>query len=436
MAQDGKTFTDNTAALFQELKLAVQWKRPSILLAVCRSKPTQAKAEAALTDMLKQLSCKVIKIEVNAQSPRIAQQILDAKGSERTIFYISNLDWGGGQDGKDAYRSLNMSREIFVENSIKAIFWLTPGEATNLPHYASDFWAFRHRMVEFSTARSAERIPLTAGLLIWHGQKAYEPQKQVGERIETYQRFLNDLPDKPESLSTRLELLYTLGYLYWILGNTSKAVSLLRSGLDQTQGLGSFNSKSWLASGLAIIAFEQGDLQQAAAIYESLLPEFPKDSILYLNYGAALCALGKNSNALSQAEKAARLNPNDGETWNRIGYLYIGAGKPDQAVECFKKAVELAPAVAYFYISLALCYSMLDLPDEALRQIGQAYLHTTDQAFLFRTYEAALQGRPEHSSELLKRALSTGKIARIDILRDFNSQVFLHDVLDPELINR
>src|SRR3989304_5599294 len=120
-----KSFEENIDLLSEELKLAVRGGRPSILLAVHKSIPSQAKAEKALENKLKINGQNVIRIEANPQSPDVAQAILKAKDRDKTVFFVSNIDRGGGADGKEAYRALNIYRELFVENQIKAVFWLT-----------------------------------------------------------------------------------------------------------------------------------------------------------------------------------------------------------------------------------------------------------------------------------------------------------------------
>jgi tetratricopeptide (TPR) repeat protein len=42
-----------------------------------------------------------------------------------------------------------MHREYFVEANIRAIFWLSKYEAKQCSRFAPDFWAFRHKVVEF-----------------------------------------------------------------------------------------------------------------------------------------------------------------------------------------------------------------------------------------------------------------------------------------------
>jgi hypothetical protein len=165
-------FEETINILFEELKLAIQWNRPSLLLAIHKSEPSQYKAKTALENKLKHIGKSVVNIEVNSASSDVAHFILRTEvDADNKIFSISNLDWDRGENGKDAYRSLNLYRELFIENKLKAVFWLTVNEGINLPKYAPDFWAFRHRVVEFASIHGYKKINPAVGILIWHIQR-------------------------------------------------------------------------------------------------------------------------------------------------------------------------------------------------------------------------------------------------------------------------
>ena len=197
--QHGKSFTENLDILFNELVLATQWGRPSVLLAVNKSKFGQEKAEKALEVRLKKQGLEIARIVVNDQRPD-APALIQQAGS-RPVFFISNLDWGGGEQGLQAYHALNMQRELFVENRIKAVLWLTTAEAANLARHAPDFWAFRHRVVEFVSQRSPAAIKLPAGVLLWDAQTTVEifDSPEAGNRAR--QDLLARLPRTMEALS-------------------------------------------------------------------------------------------------------------------------------------------------------------------------------------------------------------------------------------------
>lgn len=423
ISQDKKTFAENIRVLFEELKLAIEWDRPSILLAVCRSKSGQVKAENELKNKLQQLGFSVNKIEVNSQSPLVSRQILNLSNKDKIVFFISNIDWGGGLDGKDAYRNLNIEREAFVENRIKAVFWLTRTEALNLPSHAPDFWAFRHRVVEFDSPRTGEKIKLSVGVLIWPGQNVNEKPEKVTEMIDIYKRSMMELPDRPESLSSRLELLYTIGYLYWFLGDTPRALELLQSGIALAHSSELSMIRTWLLNGVAILYYERGRYKEAVAIYKDLIAKNQEDGNIRINFAITLCALGRNFNAISEGKKAVKLSMADANIWNCLGCIYMSAGKSDEAVPIFEKAIELAPTSPVFYESLAICYYTLGLAEESASQIRIASKYATAPTFFTQAYEYAILGMPEKSLSLLQAALASGQISMAEIRRNFHVQM-------------
>ena len=430
--QHRHSFTESIGVLLEELKLSIQWNRPSILFAVCNSRSGQIKAENDLKNKLQRLGIRVIKVEVSGHSPFVSHQIVNLSNEDKIVFFVSNIDWGGGPDGKDEYRNLNMDREALVENQIKAVFWLTRSEALNLPIHAPDFWAFRHEVVEFSASRTGERIKLSSGILIWHGPNTHDTPQQAKERIEAYQREIMELPTDNEALSSRIELLYSIGYIdYWILGNAMEALKLLQSGIDLVIQPELSLLRTWLLNGMAIIYYEQGEYKKAAGIYEDLIVDNPKDFILRLNLSVTLCALGKFSIALSKCKKAVKLNTTDARIWNRLGYICMSAGKLDEAVSNFKKAIELAPASSAFYESLAICYYTLGLIEESIGQIRLAYKYAEGQTIFIRVYEETIHGKPEKSLDVLKAALASSQISIADIRHDFNTQILLDGSLAP-----
>ena len=76
-------------------------------------------------------------------------ELINHPQHNRAVYFVSGLRWGGGRGYSNAFRALNMHREYLVDGNIRAIFWLTKIEAKQLPRFAPDFWAFRHKVVEF-----------------------------------------------------------------------------------------------------------------------------------------------------------------------------------------------------------------------------------------------------------------------------------------------
>jgi hypothetical protein len=149
-----KAFKEGISSLMDELKLAFQWGRPSILVAVHREAgPGQEKARARLRKEIEAAGKTVREIEVNRENPNVIQSILRSTSHGSTVFFVSGIGHHPREERDEIYRALNFHREMLVDHRIILILWLASAEAAELPLQAPDFWAFRHRVVEFAPDR-------------------------------------------------------------------------------------------------------------------------------------------------------------------------------------------------------------------------------------------------------------------------------------------
>lgn len=421
------SFRENIDSLLDELKLAIRWERPSILIAVHPSRLGREKAEQELQRRLEHLGQGVVRIQASREADFLRPLFQVREGTKAPIFFISNLDRAEGTDRRDAYNALNLHRETFVENKTKAVLWLTPTEAAHLASYAPDFWAFRHRVLEF-TAPRALSLRLPAGVLLWHVREVEADPDAVEERIAGHLKLLSEMPDRAEAIAARIELLYTLGHLYWSLGDLEQAQARLSDAIALTKKFQFPNPQSRALNGLAIIHYEKTEYPRSAALYEEMLQSHPHDALLWINAAFALCALGKNSAAISHGKKAARMDSSNAGVWNRLGYLFAAIGKTDEAVVCYTRASELAPTHAPYYISLAIGYSQIGLLPEARALLEQARKYSEPGQHYLRVYEEAVLGRLDLALEELTRMLSSKQVARIQVERDPNLRLLLDEM--------
>jgi tetratricopeptide (TPR) repeat protein len=420
-AAHGKTFDENIEILFEELVLATKWGRPSVLLAIHKSRFGQDKAEDALEARLKAIGQSVARIVVNDQRSDVARQILGGPAASQAVFFVSNLDWGGGEGGKQAYRALNMQREHFVEQGIKAVFWLTTAEAAHLPRYAPDFWAFRHRVIEFVSQRAPSKVRLPAGALAWDIQKSVDPFESLQEGIRAREELLSRLPRNEEALSTRVELHRSLGYLHWASGDSHGAADAFGAGLKLAGDHELPELKAGILNGLGIVEYEAGKYPEALETFKEGLRYQVSNRSLLINFSATCCVLGRNQEALTFAKRAIRSNPADAESWGRVGYLYGAMGKPDEAIASLNKAAELAPRVPAHHAGLAVFYGLIDRPDEARRELEAAReLASGPERASLDILQAAILGEPEKAQQLLDAAIAAGTLRRYEVRRDPN----------------
>ncbi len=427
----GKTFDDNISVLYDEISLAAKWGRPSILLAIHKSKLSQEKTEDELESRLRRDGRGVTRIVVNPERADVPHLIASTPGCTQTVFFVSNIDWGGGADGKDAYRALNLYRELFVENGIKVVFSLTSNEAANLARHAPDFWAFRHRVIEFASVRAAHKASLPAGILLWDIPESIDPFDNLDDKIRAREEIMSRLPHNSEALSTRVDLHYVLGHLHWLRDDAVKAAAAFESGLKLAEGH-QLSELAWhLSNGMAILEHEAGLYEKAARRYEQALEAAPESSALLINLSAAVCMLGRNNEAITIAKRAVRANPSDARVWNRFGYVYQAMGRVDDARTCFSEAAALAPRNPTYMESLAVAYWVIERPDEAMRCLQAArQLEPRQAATRLEVYEAGIKGNSASAQELLRKGLADGSLTKSEVRRDANLSL----LLDPSQI--
>ncbi len=148
-----ESFEEAVDTLFEELQLAIQWGRPSILLAVVPAGKTRERAQELLSGQLRGIGQSARQFRVSARRFDVVWELLALPHRERTVFFVEGLSRGGGMQGQNAFKSLNIRRELLVDHQVRVVLWLTPAEAGALPARAPDFWAFRHRVIEFRRLR-------------------------------------------------------------------------------------------------------------------------------------------------------------------------------------------------------------------------------------------------------------------------------------------
>lgn len=427
--RDGKSFKSNIENLFDELQLAFEWGRPSLLLVIHKSRAAEHKARQALTQKLQSDRRKVVEIELGEERPDVLPVILHSGNLSDTVFFVSGLDQSGGTDGKDGYRALNLGRELLVENRVKLVLWLTLNEASSLPRLAPDFWAFRHRVIEFASPALHLSGKMLSRLLMWHDGELLDPPDDLQEKILNYERVVGELPDNLDSLAMRIESLYLLGHAYWAAGRSDDALRAFISGNSLAQHDAFSDMRTWLLNGVAITRHEQGEYPQVLKIYEGLSQLSPNDGILSMNWGIALCSTGKNYDGITESRRATAKEPSNPKLWNRLGHLQLAVGKFDDAMAAFRKAIAIAPSQAEYSESLAICHAVMGNIDDALIQIRKAGQLEDEPYPRSELLEEAIRGETEKAADLLKAAIRAGQISETTAKRDPNLCIVIDDAL-------
>ena len=418
MSNNSKAFEENMSTISDELHLAIKWRRASIILTTHRSIHSKDKTKNALRIKLDRLGVTFVEIDINKIEGNFIKHMLKYKNIENIVFFISHLDWGGGIDEIDGYRTLNLYRETIIEQQIKAIFFLTMREASKLPSYAPDFWAFRHRVLEFRNPRAYKQKRPPAGLMIWHMGNSITPVSDIKTKISGLTQTFLELPEQSESVSLQIDLLYELGFLHWKYGNLLNAEKNLKNGINLAKAHNVLEPLAKLQNGIGVILYEQGNFQSANELLDSLLDDYQHDCILQLNQAIMLFVMKKRYKAIIKGKKATSLCPPNPWTWNSLGFLYYYAGNMEDAENCFQKATAISSKVGYFHEALAVCYLAIGLADKANSHLHQAKNNPYNREIFHDFLKEHIEGNKEKAAVLIKSAMESGKLLEADITRD------------------
>jgi tetratricopeptide (TPR) repeat protein len=369
---DVETFQDRIGSLFEELELAIKWDRPSILVAVYDSELVRKDAELALEKKLKLAGQFVHYFRVSEKQFDIPLLISGYENRETSVFFISGLRWGGGKGSFNAFRALNLRREYFVDNCVRAVFWLTKTEANDLPHRAPDFWAFRHRVIEFVEQPETTANQSSTEELSWGAPTSSKGSEDIAAKIVFREDQLSALPQNRESQVTRAGLLYDLAGMYWKKGDYKKTVSLLKQGLDIATLLGDRNLQSRFWLGLGSSSYNLGHKESAVTAYQTAIALNPQDALAWSNLAIVFRDLGRPGDADRACQNAIALDPKDSGAWNNLGNVYRDLGKLYDAREAYLKAVKFDPENAGAWNNLGSVYSELGRSNEAIRAFLKA----------------------------------------------------------------
>ena len=414
--------------LLDEIQQAVAWSRPSILFAIHQSKNDQPRAISAMEHKLGNLSMEVVSLSPKSESLNILDSIIRESNSHKPVLIVHGL---GNQP--QTYDSLNMNRELIVEHRIKLIFWLTVEEMVLLSHRAPDFWAFRHRVIEFPTGRSSRKNNLPSGVLLWHRENSILTLDTIRKKIAFQEELLQNISFQIETTVTHAQAVGDLAYYHWLAGEDQKITALLNPEIKKIKSTGLPDLRSMLLNAQAINSFDRDDPRNALGWIEQALELTPKRSLLWSNHGIICRSAGQANKSLSSLKKAVKLNPASAESWGVLGYMYMSSGKYASAIPNFEKALTLHPESVYFYPAMAVCHSRMG----NIEKFGEVMKKMSDAAGnndYLSICRGGLLGNAPSALSQLKELVISKKIPSVFLRRDPNLRFIFGVTVLQELV--
>ncbi len=141
----------------------------------------------------------------------------------------------------------------------------------------------------------------------------------------------------------------------------AKAEPLVRKALQLDDRLGEAYAS------LGNLSMMKGDMPAAESAFQRAIELSPNYSMAYMWYGGFV--LGKDKKkGVSVLEKALELDPLSDRVNVNLGYALLTSGRTDEAVERYRRAIEIDPGLPGGYEGMADAYGdTLNQPEEAVR---------------------------------------------------------------------
>ena len=175
-----------------EFSQAIKWNSACLLLVVYRSEFTRGQVALSIRQFAEENGQLVEEFRITKAEYDVLLALKERPSQAGILHYISGLQWGGGRQGANAFHALNMHREHLVESTMRCIFWITPTELKKMTRFAPDFWAFRHKVVDFTELPSSSLVNAKG-------------TREVNRAVEI-DRLLGLLKKNPNDLASHIEL--------------------------------------------------------------------------------------------------------------------------------------------------------------------------------------------------------------------------------------
>lgn len=372
-------FDDRVDILFHEIELAVKWDRPSIIFAIYKSDSIRNEVNILLEEKLKNIAQKTRSIKSGkANQFDFVSQVSQLKDLSQTVLLIDGFNWECGVEGLSVLREFNKHREYFIDNNIRAVFWLYENEVSDFAENATECWILRHRVVEFVDVPQPGQGAAQSIESKW--LKAENPPADKKSSDNSPQKILN-LQEGEKVNTSHANALLSLGILFWRKGNARRALKYLKASAEISKLLSDQSLQAQCQNALALVQKELGNIDDAVSSYQRALSLSPESEFLWNNLGQLLAKNERNEDAIQAFNKALSCSPRDFLSWDGVGHIYLKLGVYQNAISAFEKALEIAPYYESSWVGIGKAYmesGELEKAENSLRKAVELNVRLTD----------------------------------------------------------
>ncbi len=365
------SFQERIDILFREIELAVRWDRPSILFAIYKSDIIRDEVNSILQEKLNTIDQNThsIKTSFNTQFDFL-EQIAQLPNLSKTVLLIDGFNWECGPEGARVFKEFNKNREYFVDNNIRAIFWLFENEVSDFAANATECWVLRHRMVEFVDVPQLDQETLQSLESLWKTPETLPAAEKFPDNPAAEAPKVQCKDPSPAN-SSKANAFLNLGILFWRKSNLKRALKYVLESKKLSKSIGDQPLQAQCQNALALVHTELGNVDEAVAAYQSAISLSPESEYLWNNLGQLLSKNERNEEAINAFSKALACSPRDFLSLNGIGHIYLKMGVFENAISIFEKAIEIAPYYETSWAGIGWAYlesAQLEKAEVALRK--------------------------------------------------------------------
>ncbi|MFX0201566.1 MAG: tetratricopeptide repeat protein, partial [Candidatus Hodarchaeota archaeon] len=201
---------------------------------------------------------------------------------------------------------------------------------------------------------------------------------RLDEALECYDKALSINPINPHSLANKLQVLGRMEKWDEIIKDCDKALELISQERDA----------------------------RARDQIESIINEIYARA--WVSKGIPLGRSGKPEEAMECFDKAVKINPKDARAWVNKGVVLDKLGKPEEVMKCYDRALKIYPGNPLIWYKKGVALGELGKPEEAIECYDRAlkidprgFPAWVDKGLALIT----LGGKPEEAMKCFDRAL-------------------------------
>jgi tetratricopeptide (TPR) repeat protein len=247
--------------------------------------------------------------------------------------------------------------------------------------------------------------------LVREQPKDVDALSTLGDALQELGRYAEaeEIYQKLYRLAPVPEVLARLANLAELKGRTEEAQAQVRRASEQARGAGGPKAAAWYQARLGDMAFEAGQIEEAAALYQAVPPGVDAYHDATAGLARVRAAQGRLDEAVALYKKAVAIGP-DPPMLAALGDLYVRAGKPELAGPLYDRVVKETRDAAEYRRVLAMFYAdhdrelprALELARQDIAERQDLYGHDALAWVLYKN------DRPEEAARAAAEALKLG----------------------------